>query len=621
MIHFRCYLCVTCLLVILLIVCSRSVASDIPQVPVIAANENRIPAGRLEGGVLTINLKLTSGDWYPEAEGGSSMKVDAFAEVGRTPEIPGPLIRVIQGTEIHATFHNLLPATAIIHGIHKHPGDAKDTLQVPSGQTIEVRFLAGEVGTYQYFASAGGEMNRGRPFRDDSQLHGAFIVDPLGAVVRDRVFVIGAWRSEATPGLSKDITVINGKSWPYTELLNYTVGQEVRWRWINASDLNHPMHLHGSYYRVDSVGDGEHDQILALPEQQTVVTRLISPGSTITTRWSPVAGRWIFHCHIMGHIAPSRTVANANSTTVEPIHEHGTNHMAGLVLGITVTGNRPKVVSQGRRRKLRLLVRQRRPINGLPAGFAYQLEGLHGVSSDQLGVPGPPVILERGRPVEITVVNQLLEPTAVHWHGMELESYYDDVPGWGMRGTDLTPAIEPGQSFAARFTPRAGTFIYHTHLNDELQLAGGLYGPLVVLEPGTKFDSKTDQIFIIGGWGGPRSKDPRTLAAIVLNGSGHPPTLHWRVGQRYRLRLIDISSANVGTLSVSGAGGFIKWVARAKDGADLPQNQRVRQDANQVISPGETYDFEYAPQERGSLALEFKTVLLSLKVRQAIEVE
>jgi FtsP/CotA-like multicopper oxidase with cupredoxin domain len=29
--------------------------------------------------------------------------------------------------------------------------------------------------------------------------------------------------------------------------------------------------------------------------------------------------------------------------------------------------------------------------------------------------------------VEITIMNQLHESTTVHWHGMELESYYDGV--------------------------------------------------------------------------------------------------------------------------------------------------------------------------------------------------
>jgi hypothetical protein len=87
------------------------------------------------------------------------------------------------------------------------------------------------------------------------------------------------------------------------------------------------------------------------------------------------------------------------------------------------------------------------------------------------------------------VVNQLRQSTSVHWHGMELESYYDGVPGWGARGKELTPVIKPGGSFVVRFTPpRVGAFMYHTHLNDEAQISGGLYGPLIVVESAEKVD-------------------------------------------------------------------------------------------------------------------------------------
>ena len=91
----------------------------------------------------------------------------------------------------------------------------------------------------------------GRPIREDSQLAGAFVVDPPGKVASDRIFVLGIWRSGSDIGRSQRhetplphmIPVINGKSWPYTERLTYTAGEPVRWRWINASDGGHP-HAH-----------------------------------------------------------------------------------------------------------------------------------------------------------------------------------------------------------------------------------------------------------------------------------------------------------------------------------------------------------------------------------------
>lgn len=603
-------------------------ASAPAAVPIsaIQANDNRTPAGRLENGVLTLHLELTSGDWYPEADSGPTMKVNALAEEGKPPQVAGPLVRVPQGTEIHVSFHNLLPAPAVIYGMHQRPGDAKDVVQIPPGEIREVHFLAGQPGTYQYFASAGGEMRNGRPFREDSQMHGAFIVDPPGTVATDRVFVIGVWRSETLPTLSNDVLVINGKSWPYTERLTYSAGEEVRWHWINASDVNHPMHLHGSYYRMDSFGDGERDQIFSPAEQRIGVTHVMPPGSTMTTFWSAVPGRWVFHCHFISHMAPDRTVANADAPTNEVAHdhehEHAINHMGGLVLGITVTGDRPQVVAHGHARKLRLLVTERPAANGLPAGFGYQLEESHHVVPNVATAPGPPIILERGRPVEITVVNQLHEPTAVHWHGMELESYYDGVVGWGARGSDLTPTIAPGQSFCVRFTPpRAGTFMYHTHLDDEVQLAGGLYGPLIVVEPGAKLDPITDHTFIISARGGRRSGDPQTPLTLLLNGAAEPTPLHWRAGQPYRIRLINISSGNLGALTISGQHGLVQWRAHSKDGADLPRTQALMQDANLLIAPGETYDFEYQPRDPGNLTLEFKAVALPIKIAQQISIE
>ena len=64
---------------------------------------------------------------------------------------------------------------------------------------------------------------------------------------------------------------------------------------------------------------------------------------------------------------------------------------------------------------------------------------------------------------------------------------------------NLTPPVAPGKSFVAKFTPpRAGTFIYHTHWHKDAQLAGGLYGPLIILEPGERYDTETDHVVIIG---------------------------------------------------------------------------------------------------------------------------
>lgn len=232
------------------------------------ANSNQIAGGSLANGVLTIDLEVREGEWFPEDEHGPSLKVFALAERGKPGRVPGPLIRVCEGTTIHVGIHNLLSVAVVMHGMHSRPGKEDDVLEIPSGATREATFQAGEPGAYYYWASAGGDTLNGRPYREDSQLNGAFIVDPAGNVPADRIFVISVWRDRQKPEESFDIPVINGKSWPYTERLEYVAGTAVRWRWLNASAGVHPMHMHGSYFRVDAMGDAERDTVLpVLPPQ------------------------------------------------------------------------------------------------------------------------------------------------------------------------------------------------------------------------------------------------------------------------------------------------------------------------------------------------------------------
>ena len=573
---------------------------------------------------------MREGEWYPEAETGPSLKVYAFAEEGKAPQVPGPLIRVPEGTEIQVTLRNSLPSIAIVHGLHQHPGAVNDIVELPPEEKRELRFTVGPAGTYQYWASTAQDLKRtrhGRPYKEDSQLAGALVVDASGAAASDRIFVLGVWRNDVSKPLSQYVPVINGKSWPYTERLTYNAGDQVRWRLINASDSPHPMHMHGSYYRVDSVGDGERDQIFPPVHQRWVVTQVVESGETMTTFWVPPAGRWIFHCHFLIHTSPEMTTADALAAQTKNLAENdadhpemdhaGGNHMVGMVLGITIAGDRPPAAPHGRVRKLRLLVRERPARNGLLSGIGCQLLEGHRLVPNEPSAPGPPLILERGRPAEITVVNQLQQSTSIHWHGMELESYYDGVPGWGTKSNEVTPAIKPGGSFVVRFTPpRAGTFMYHTHLNDEAQISGGLYGPLIVVESVKEFDASKDFTFVVSRGGRKGLEGP-----LFVNGASALRTLHWRAGQAYRLRFIDITNSNTGSFSLLGPNGLLQWRAIAKDGADLPPSQAVLKDAQQELAPGEIYDFEYKPRVPGSLQLEVTNSGINSTVAQPIEVQ
>jgi len=224
--------------------------------------------------------------------------------------------------------------------------------------------------------------------------------------------------------------------------------------------------------------------------------------------------------------------------------------------------------------------------------------------------PGPALVLERGEPVEITLVNKLGEATAIHWHGLELESYYDGVHGWSGIGTRVAPMIEPGATFVVRLTPRrAGTFIYHTHLHDYRQLVSGLYGPVIVTEPGQTFDPATDHVVVLGR-NGTTSETTSLLQdseSVVINGE-RTPLLVWKAGMRHRVRLINITPDDIFNVSLQTGEGPATWTPLTKDGISVPAAAAGPVPGRQTIAVGETYDFEYqAPEGRRNLWLEVRT--------------
>jgi manganese oxidase len=131
----------------------------------------------------------------------------------------------------------------------------------------------------------------------------------------------------------------------------------------------------------------------------------------------------------------------------------------------------------------------------------------------------------------------------------------------------VTPPVAPGGTFTARFTPsRAGTFIYHTHWHNADQLAAGIYGPLIVLEPGRRtIRSRTTSS--CWDWTGPTVLPPNE--AFVVNGDAKPRPLDLKAGVPHRLRFINITADNV-ALTVQLLSGFdpVRWTLVGKDGAE-----------------------------------------------------
>ena len=589
----------------------------------VVPNDNRAAAGHLRDGVREVRLEARTAGWRPDPAVDSLVTIETFAEAGGAPRIPGPLVRERAGTEVRISVRNTLPAALVVHGLRAGTV-ADDTLHVAPGAVREVGFRAAAPGTYLYWGSTTGDSIDTR-YRRDSQLTGAIVIDPadVAADPDERVFVvtlIDLWPTDTVRNPERHDTwevAINGRSWPHTERLEYGVGDTVRFRWLNGTDRSHPMHLHGFHFRVLARGNGYRDLPLPAQTEQLAVTEFMEAGSTFRMEWVPSrAGNWLMHCHMTPHITPyPERVASARDHDLHDVARHPLDGMAGLVLGITTVDHDRSAApapDPAPVRRLRLFAQRAPADSGHLAPSSFVLQQGDVPAADSVVVPSSTLLLTRGETTAITVINRLPEPTTVHWHGMELSSVYDGVAGWSRTGSSIAPLLATGDSFTVVITPpRAGTYIYHTHMDEGTQLPAGMYGALLVLEPGDRHEPETDRLFIVGEAShGGKPTD-------VLNGSAEPPPLTLRRGTRYRLRFINILPVEPLSLKLTADSVPLRWTAVAKDGAELAPVLRLAGSAEIArMGVGETYDFEWTPDRPMDALLEVR--IRSRVLRQAL---
>ena len=593
---------------------SRPVAP--PEGDRVVPNDNRVPSGVLRNGVLVLRLEARLASWHPDGDSAPGALVPAFAEVGGPARIPGPLIRVPAGTEVEIVLTNRLTgATLDVFGLGERIALATpprpERIRLGPGGTRTVRFRLYAPGTYYYWGTT-TERPLGFRTREDAQLTGAIVVDAIGAPVKDRVLVIGMWTDTVARAYTERkrlLAVINGRAWPNTERFHYTVGDTARWRLINASADAHPMHLHGFYFDVDGRGDGTSDVHYLPGTGSRGFTENLSIGGTMNMTWVPQrVGNWLFHCHIPEHFAHRGPLgmAPAAPATAHAGVSHATAGMGGLVMGITVGASSTDTIrapAASRRRDVRLLVRRNGGGSDASPFFGFALDRGLPMTPDSGLHYGPPLVLERGEPVSITVVNTLAEPTSVHWHGIELESYFDGVAGFSGVGQRLAPMIAPGDSFVVRFTPpRAGTFIYHTHADEERQVLGGLVGALIVLEPGEPYDPSVDRIVLLTS---PTSFTDQQRMVLVGANNGPGPFM-LRAGVSHRVRLINMTVRRPRLLLQLMRGPTeLPWHPVAKDALPVASNRAADAGLRQ-IAIGETLDVLIAPESPGELRLDVR---------------
>lgn len=206
-------------------------------------------------------------------------------------------------------------------------------------------------------------------------------------------------------------------------------------------------------------------------------------------------------------------------------------------------------------------------------------------------VPGPPVVVTQGEEVYARLVNDLPQPTTIHWHGVRLDNAMDGVP-------DLTQAaVAPGARFDYRFRPPdAGSFWYHPHELASEQMGRGLYGPLIVQE---RIPPPADQdlLVLLDDWRLDRQGRIDTgfgdlhdaahmgrLGNVLTINGAREFAIRARARERIRLRLFNVANARIMGLRLSDH----EPVIVAIDGQ--PVAPRAPRNATVVLAPGQRAD-------------------------------
>jgi FtsP/CotA-like multicopper oxidase with cupredoxin domain len=576
-------------------------------------HSNRVASGTRTGNTLTIALDVVESVWKPEGEDDPEVPVLAFAERGKAPTVPGPMIRVPQGTDVRVTLRNRVDTSITIGGFRPGVSDAPDSLTIAPGQTRELRYRLDKPGSYFYWGAFGGTVFTDREWKD-SQLNGALIVDPPGGSPPDHVFLISEWFHPYPDRPFEVVSVINGKGFPYTERLTLQQGDSARFRVLNTLTLHHPMHLHGFYYRVLARGTWNVDGPIAPEMQPLLNTDLLPPAGTLTLAFVPTTpGNWLFHCHFSFHMDNDVTLAGSPRDSASASGDHaGPNvdhRMHGLVIGIQVRPSPGYVASEApNARDIRLLVQRKANalMDGVATAYGFVVQRGDSVPArDSVDLPAPVLELERNEPVRITVVNNLPEPTGIHWHGLEIPSFPDGVANWSGMGDQIFRPIPPGQTFVAAFTPpRSGTFPYHSHLNERHQIQSGMYGAIIVTDKPR--DLAHDHLVLVGG-GGPAVYHKIESPYAMVNGRQNPRPLVLTAGEVHRIRIVSIHPDWRISFTLRNDSSIGRWRAVAKDGYDMPPAQATERIAQLQMGPGETADFELRPTTPGEWRLEIKT--------------
>ncbi|MEN9543664.1 MAG: hypothetical protein RLZZ598_497, partial [Pseudomonadota bacterium] len=229
-------------------------------------------------------------------------------------------------------------------------------------------------------------------------------------------------------------------------------------------------------------------------------------------------------------------------------------------------------------------------------GMKAHLWGYNGQS------PGPTIEVVEGDRVRVFVTNKLPEHTSIHWHGQRLPNGMDGVSG-------LTQApIQPGKTFVYEFVARRpGTFMYHPHADEMVQMAMGMMGFWVTHPKAAHpliHEVDRDFCFLLNAYDiEPGSATPKIMTMLDFNlwswNSRIFPgidSLNVRQGDRVRVRIGNLTMTNH-PIHLHGH----EFEVTGTDGGPLPKTARWPE-VTTDIAVGQMRQIEFLADEPGDWA-------------------
>jgi len=234
-------------------------------------------------------------------------------------------------------------------------------------------------------------------------------------------------------------------------------------------------------------------------------------------------------------------------------------------------------------------------VRELAPGMKAHLWGYNGQS------PGPTIECVEGDKLRIFVTNRLPEHTTIHWHGVLVPNGMDGVGG-------LTqPHIPSGKTFVYEFQMRkSGTFMYHPHADEMVQMAMGMMGFIVVHPRDTNFMRvERDFVFLLAMYDiEPGSYTPKVTTMLdfnlsTFNSRVFPGIDHLvvRKGDRVRVRIGNLTMTNH-PIHIHGH----DFEVTCTDGGWVPKQARWPE-ATVDVAVGQMRAFEFIADNPGDWAL------------------